>query len=166
MKSWFLLGIALLAVGLVSANPEEVCSMVGGGGYAVKDCFITNTFIQRNLTANGVTGAFCSFDDQGNNCCAWSNGSPGGICVQASQVVNILPPFLYSCAAPQPATVTACPRCGVVCVASSACAGQTDGCSLCKRVDLPVGSPAEYRCSASAKRDDVCLNDEGVEISC
>lgn len=165
---WFLVVASVIGLFVCGGAYAQECSMVGNAGYGISGCFAAPGQ-QVQLTANGVTGSFCSFSDNNSTCCYIGGyaGLQGGICVPPSQVVGYVDPREYSCAIPQPASVTACPRCGVQCTASAACGGNTDGCSLCKLYSTNPWGPSVYKCASTAKRGDVCLNEDGSEeVSC
>jgi hypothetical protein len=140
------------------AHVQDVCTMGNN-----PDCWSTSTQ-QRIVSANGFTGAMCSFSRDNKTCCVLSFAAPYGSCVTPAQVGSN--PQVV-CVSAQPEIVTACPRCNLRCLNALACNGQTDGCSYCKQALGAPGSPAVYRCSATAKRGvDNCLNDAGEEVLC
>lgn len=157
---------AFLCLAFCGVSNAQVCSMVGNEGYGIGGCFAAPGH-QRILTVNGTSGSYCSFDDFGNDCCVVTIGNPNGYCVTAAQVVGILPTTQYTCVSPQPTSVAACPRCGVVCTSSLACGGGTDSCNVCKLFSNPNGT-GTFKCAAPSvlRQDDVCLSEQGLQISC
>lgn len=119
---------------LVVSEDSLECNMVSGGGIAgLSGCWL------RNYAFNYTTANVCGFDRFGRNACMMDYAYGGSICTTLAIAAASGRPFQYT----PPVTTGGCPRCGMNCLNSEACAGG-DGCPTCK---LPAGPNAKWACA-------------------
>lgn len=114
------------------------CNMVSGGGSTA----LSGVWL-RSYTFNGTTANVCGFDTFGNNAAMMDYAYGGSICTTLAIASASGRPFQYT----PPVTAGGCPRYGINCLNSAACAGGDANSSpaYCK---LPAGPGAKWACAA------------------